>query len=180
MVFSLLATRSWLSRSGALMYLGRWDAALEASAKAIRLDPDGTWPVNSRAKLVSMVGRPTEALTLVAQAIAMDPPGSSRGMQIACEAHLLLGQYDQAIAACEKATGRGGDEFDVAIFLAAAYAHQGSAERAAQEKGKILRRSPGFTIAALRAKRYSVHPEYLRLAEANWYTGLRKAGIAEN
>ena len=92
MVFSLLATRSWLSRSGALMYLGRWDAALEASAKAIRLDPDGTWPVNSRAKLVSMVGRPTEALTLVAQAIAMDPPGSSRGMQIACEAHLLFGQ----------------------------------------------------------------------------------------
>ena len=174
------ASDTWDAHARTLMYMGRWDAALEASAKAIRLDPDGTWPVNSRAKLVSMVGRPTEALTLVAQAIAMDPPGSSRGMQIACEAHLLLGQYDQAIAACEKATGRGGDEFDVAIFLAAAYAHQGSAERAAQEKGKILRRSPGFTIAALRAKRYSVHPEYLRLAEANWYTGLRKAGIAEN
>jgi hypothetical protein len=34
--------------------------------------------------------------------------------------NLLLGQYDDALAACEKATGRGGDEFDIAYFLAAA------------------------------------------------------------
>jgi len=92
MVFSLLATRSWLSRSGALMYLGRWDAALEASAKAIQLDPYAAWLVTSRAWDMSMVGRPAEALTLIAQAIAMDPPGSWRDTRAACEAHLLFGQ----------------------------------------------------------------------------------------
>ena len=36
-----------------------------------------------------------------------------------------------------------------------------------------------WTIATLRAKRYSTNPEYLRLAEAHWYAGLRMAGIAE-
>jgi tetratricopeptide (TPR) repeat protein len=174
------APETWFYRSAVLMYLGRWEAALEASAKAIELDPDAAWLVQGRAWDMSMVGRPTEALTLVAQAIALDPPGGWRPLRVACEAYLLLGQYDQAIAACEKATGRGGDEFDIAYFLAAAYAHQGLAEKAAKEKEKILRRAPGLTIAALRAKQYSTNPDYIRLAEANWYSGLEKAGIPKN
>ena len=72
-----------------------------------------------------------------------------------------------------------GEVFDIAYFLAAAYAHTGATARAAEETAKILRRSPGFTIAKLRAKGYSTNPEYTRLAEAHWYTGLRKAGIPE-
>ena len=173
------APETWFYRSAALMYLGHWEAALEANAKAIELDPDVAWIVLGRAWEMSMVGRPEEALTLAAQAIALDPPGGWRPLRIACEAHLLLGQYDQAIAACEKATGRGGEEFDIAYFLTAAYAHQGFAEKAAAEKAKILRRAPGFTIAALKAKQYSTNPEYMRLAEATWYPGLLKAGIPE-
>lgn len=174
------APDTWSSRSGALMYMGRWDAALEADAKAIRLDPDAAWLVARSAWSMSMVGRPAEAIDLVAQAIAMDPPGSWWTIRVGCEAHLLLGQYEQAIAACEKAAGlAAGEDFDIAYFLTAAYAQTGSMARAAQEKAKILRGSPDFTIAALRAKRYSVHPEYMRLAEAHWYTGLRKAGIPE-
>ena len=126
-----------------------------------------------------MVGSPGEALTLVAQAIAMDPPGDWWTIRVGCEAQLLLGHYDDAIAACEKAAGLGGEDFDIAYFLAAAYAQKGLMGRAAEEKAKILRRAPGFTIAALRAKQYSTNPEYMRLAEAYWYSGLRKAGIPE-
>jgi tetratricopeptide (TPR) repeat protein len=173
------APETWFVRSGALMLAGRWDAALEASAKAIQLDPDVAWLVANRAWEMSLVGNPAEALMLVAQAIAMDPPGSWYEMRVACEAHVLLGQYDQAIAACEKAAGRGGDDFDIAYFLTAAYGHRGDTARAAEERAKILGRAPGFTIAVLRGKRYSVNPEYMRLAEAHWYSGLRKAGIPE-
>jgi hypothetical protein len=43
----------------------------------------------------------------------------------------------------------------------------------------LLRTVPGYTIAQIRAKHYSDVPEYLRMAEANWYSGLRKAGIPE-
>ena len=39
---------------------------------------------------------------------------------------------------------------------------------------------PGYTISQLRAKLYSDHPEYVKLAEKYWYAGLRKAGIPEN
>ena len=173
------AAECWNARSGALMYMGRWDAALEASATAIQLDPDAAWLVAARAWSMSMVGRPDEAVALVTQAIAMDPPGEWWTIRAGCEAHLLLGQYEEAIATCEKAAGRAGEDFDIAYFLAAAYAHTGATARAAEETAKILRRSPGFTIAKLRAKGYSINPEYMRLAEAHWYTGLRKAGIPE-
>jgi len=173
------ASQAWDARSGALMYMGRWDAAIEASAKAIALDPDDPAYVAGRAWSMSMVGRPAEAVALVAQAISIDPPGGWWVSRVGCEAHVLLGQYDQAIAACEKAAGLAGNDFDIAYFLAAAYAQTGSIAKATEETAKILHGSPGFTIAALRAKQYSTHPEYMRLAEEHWYSGLRKAGIPE-
>jgi hypothetical protein len=43
----------------------------------------------------------------------------------------------------------------------------------------VLRDVPSYSIAQLRAKRYSDHPDYLVLAEKNWYSGLRRAGIPE-
>ena len=37
----------------------------------------------------------------------------------------------------------------------------------------------GYTIAQLKAKRYSDHPEYQKIAERYWYDGLRRAGLPE-
>jgi len=109
----------------------------------------------------------------------MDPGTPWWTIRAGCEAHLLLGQYQEAITTCERAAGRSGEEYDIAYFLAAAYAQTGALSRAREEAAKILRRSPGFTITALRAKRYSTNPDYVRLAEEHWYSGLRKAGIPE-
>jgi hypothetical protein len=41
-------------------------------------------------------------------------------------------------------------------------------------------RVPGYTIAALKSTDYSVNPDYIRSAEEQWYSGLRKAGLPEN
>jgi len=38
---------------------------------------------------------------------------------------------------------------------------------------------PAYTVALLRAKRYSEDPTYLRLADTHMYTGMRKAGFLE-
>jgi len=169
---------TWAQRASALMSLGRWEAALEAIDKAIAVDPEAAWLVKTKAHMTLLAGRPQEALALVAKAASMDPEEGGRGMRIACEAHLLLGRYAESVADCERALGRGFDEFDVAYFLAPAYAHIGDG-RAGAEAAKILRRSPGFTIGVLKAKKYSVQPDYLNMAEEHWYTGLRKAGIPE-
>ena len=170
---------AWQMRSYALTYLGRWDAALQASAMRIKLEPDDPDSYVVRAWVMTMTGRPDEAVKLVERALAMNTPSIGWTLRIACEAHLLAGQAEQAIATCEKATGTS-IYWYIYPSLAAAYANHGDTEMASAAKGEILRTMPGYTIAQLRAKRYSDHPEYVKLAEKYWYAGLRKAGIPEN
>jgi adenylate cyclase len=169
---------AWRWRSVALEYLGRWDAALEASAKQINLDPYDGSAYLDRAWVMSMMGRPAEALALTDRGLAMDPTSVGSVMRIACEAHLLAGQAEEAIATCEKAVSLANYWLND-LFLAAAYANHGDKAKAAAAKANALRIVPGYTIAQLRAKRYSEHPEYLKLAEKYWYEGLRKAGFPE-
>jgi adenylate cyclase len=170
---------TWEARAWVLMYLGQWDASLEANAKATRLDPENSWLMSERAWLMSMSGRPAEALALIERAIALDPPGDFAEFRMACEAHLLLGQYEQAIAACEKAKGLSVEDWWVDLFLAAAYADHGDTARAAASKAEVLRLVPGYTIARLKSNGYTVNPDYIRLAEEHFYSGLRKAGLPE-
>jgi class 3 adenylate cyclase/TolB-like protein len=171
---------TWAGRAQALMYMGQWDASLEASATSIRLDPEASGLISFRAWLMILSGRPAEALALAEQAIAMDPFGGWVGMLSQCAAHLLLGQYEQAIAPSEKFRGLSVEDWFFNLFLAAAHAHSGDTAKAAAAKAEVLRRVPGYTIATLKSKGYSLNPDYIRLAEEHLYSGLRKAGFPEN
>jgi tetratricopeptide (TPR) repeat protein len=162
---------AWHTRGIALIYLGRWDAALEGSAKRISLDPYDPSSYVARAWILNMTGRPDEALS-------MNPVDMAFALRIACEVYLFSGQAEQAIATCEKASGTSTYWF-IYVVLAAAYANNGDMEKAGAAKAEILRIVPDYTIAQLRAKRYSAHLEYQRRAEKYWYGGLRKAGIPE-
>jgi tetratricopeptide (TPR) repeat protein len=127
---------------------------------------------------MTMTGRPGEALPLVDRALSLDPESVGWAMRFACEAHLLLGHFDDAVSACEKAAGTNADWF-ITSYLAASYANRGDLDKAMAARDALLRTVPAYTIAQLRAKHYSDVPEYLRMAEAHWYSGLRKAGIPE-
>src|SRR5205823_12056935 len=95
---------AWSWRAYALKYLGRWTAALEANATAIKLDPyEARW-YSDRADLMVETGHPTEAVALTDQALALDPANAFIPLATACEARLLAGQVEQAIAICEKAS----------------------------------------------------------------------------
>ena len=168
---------AWSDRAVALMLRGRWNASLEASQRAVDLDPYGTRAYQVRAWLLVMMGRPSEALPFGEKAFSLDP-SQSWSLRVECEAYLLLGEHGKAIAACERASGLDRD-FIHDSFLAAAYANAGDLEDAHAALQAMLKTVPGYTIAQLKAKRYSDHPEYQKLAERYWYDGLRKAGLAE-
>jgi predicted Zn-dependent protease len=121
-------------------------------------------------------GHPERALALVDEATALSFPE----LRTACHARLLLGQYKQAIAACERAKGLSAGDWAMDLWLAAAYAHDGDTAKAAVAKAEVLQQIPDLTIAGIQAKRFSANPDYLRQAEGHWYSGLRKAGIPEN
>jgi tetratricopeptide (TPR) repeat protein len=150
---------------------------LEAINKQISYDPLSSSAYGFKAWIMNMTGRPAEALPLTDQEILLNPE-DTWALRFACEARLLLGQYDQAISDCEKASGTL-DYWFVKSFLAAAYANHGDLDKAEAARKEMLRSQPGYTIAQLRAKHYSGLPEYVKMAEANWYAGLRKAGIPE-
>ena len=63
----------WTLRSKALAWQWRWDAALEANSKEQSLDPTRVSPIEWRAWMMNMMGKPAEALPLVDQALALDP-----------------------------------------------------------------------------------------------------------
>jgi adenylate cyclase len=169
---------AWDDRSQALAYAGRWTAAVEAIDLAIRLDPYKAWLPAHKAWLMTMTGRPVDALPLTDYATTLDPAIAGYALRYACEAYMLLGRNDDAVASCEKAAGTNSDWF-VTSFLAAAYANRGDIDKAVAAKNEMLRTVPGYTITQLRAKHYSDVPEYVKMAEDTWYAGLRKAGIPE-
>jgi predicted Zn-dependent protease len=91
---------AWNWRGVALAGLGRPDAALVAIAMAIKLEPyNARWQM-FRAQVLVGAGRPTEALAVVDQVLALNPTAGLT-MLVACEAHLLSGEIDQALATCE-------------------------------------------------------------------------------
>ena len=169
----------WVMRSLALADLGRWNAAFEAIDQAIKVDPYRPSNYSQKAWMMNMTARPAESLKLVDRALALNPDNVGYEMHMQCEAYLLLGQADRAVQACEKASGLRPGDWIVQLFLVAAYANHGDMAQAADAKRAVLRAVPDYTIAMLRAKRYSEVPEYLKLAETYWYAGLRKAGVPE-
>jgi len=173
-------SRTWRARAGAFGTNGRWPAAMEAMDESIRLDPDSEISLVEKARLTALSGRPEDALAMVDQAMAKSPTYLAWPLRIACEAHLLLGHGDITIATCEKAAALDDVDWTIQSFLAAAYANQGNLPKAVAAKDRLLRTVPDYSIAQLRSKHYSDTPEYMKLAEANWYPGLRKSGIPEN
>jgi predicted Zn-dependent protease len=168
----------WTSRSVALAAGGRWNAAIEAIDESIRLAPDNPHLYVYKGQWMVFTGRPGEALRLVDQAMSLKPNYLGWPMMLACEAHLFLGQADQAIAACERAAPLEPNR-TVQLYLAAAYANQGDFSKASAAMQRAMQKMSVRTIAQLRAMRYSEDPEYLKLAEMHLYPGLVKAGMPE-
>lgn len=169
---------AWSTRSTALAYLSRWDGAIEAASRAMELEPYSTEHRLQYAWLRGLMGRPEESIAIAEEVLRVDPAATPSAMRTMCEAYVLAGNFSAAIPACEKSNLLFADWISK-LYLLAAYANNGEREKAAALQAQVLHEVPGYSIEQLRAKRYSDHPDYLPLAESNWYSGLRKAGINE-
>jgi tetratricopeptide (TPR) repeat protein len=120
-------------------------------------------------------------LPLIEQAIALDPrsPDVASYLRVKCDAYLLLGKYDDAIAACEKSLALQ-DSWLPYVDLVAAYAQKGDMAKTVVAKAEVLTRQPRMSIANVKALRLSDNPIFLRQLEDHVYPGLRKADIPEN
>ena len=167
----------WETRAEALVWLDRWDEAMAASAQAKLFDPAAYWILCiTDAWLLFAMGRPAESIALTERANAIDPPGDALNL---CRGSLMLGRYAEAVPACEKIAALDDATWHYQVLLAAASAQSGDMQKAAVARSELLKRQPGFSIAKDRAAPLSNHPDYLKMLEAHYYPGLRKAGIPE-
>ncbi len=168
----------WQFRSEALARQWRWDGAIDASDKAIALDGGRAFAFSHRASLLILSGRPREALQWVDKALALPEQRVGYAMLQRCRASMALGDYPDAIRACQTSLSREDRWFQHA-YLVAAYALSGAPDDVAAERTALSARYPGITIHRIASIRLSNVQGYLEQADAHLYNGLRKAGIPD-
>jgi tetratricopeptide (TPR) repeat protein len=176
-------TRAWVLRTMALYSNNRLEEALDAIAELQRIEPNHVAARGWRGVVLITLGRSEEALAELDQGIALDPSGRDIAFLLRqkCKAFSFLGQYENAIAACEKSATDHQFMYPF-LYLAADYAQLGEMDKAVSAKTQLLKLAPGFTITRLGfavAPNAARNPVWLHQAETYVIPGLRKAGIPE-
>jgi len=169
---------AWQLRAESLARQWRWEAALDASSKALELDPGRAFAYGERASLLVLLGRPAEAVAAVDKALGLAEQRSGYVLFQKCRAETALGRYREAVDSCQRSISR--EEWWMQhAYLVACYALMDDARNLATARDTMARMHPGLSIARFKALRLSNVPEYERQAEEHLYRGLRKAGIRE-
>jgi adenylate cyclase len=169
---------AWFARMASLEWLGRWDEALVAADRIIALDPAETSGLLQRSWILIQTGRPADAVPFIERALLVDAQNQRGPYHFMCKAKLLLGRYDEAVTACEKAATENNWWINL-VYLCAAYAQHGDATKAATAKDALLKQKPGYTISWYRNTYQASPPSFFELVERHLAAGLLKAGIPE-
>ena len=140
----------WAVRGQILGLRGNFDGAFAANDRSRELDPTRFYAVLLRGYLYLLAGKPEETMKIVEVVQRGLGTTTSESYELACNAHVALGAYDAAIAACERAV-TSGENWLILANLTAAYALRGDTEKAAQAKARLITLAPMLTIGRLRA-----------------------------
>ncbi len=121
-------------------------------------------------------GKAEEAITHCNLAIRLSPHDPNLGVVMGrfAAAHLLLGDYEQAVEYARKALRYPASQFRH-TFLVSALAHLGRDEEAKRALAELLRRRPDFTCSFFKESSPIIFPDL----NARIVEGLRKAGVPE-
>ena len=129
-----------------------------------------------------LTGSIDQAIPYFEEAIRLSPygPGIAPWYGRLGVMQLLEGHTDEALTWLEKAKNENARLAFVHAYLAAAYALKGETERAHAALAEAQRLSNAYlSLANVEKSTWYDNPEIRRLAEATYFAGLRRAGIAE-
>ena len=149
------------------------DHALVEATRAITLDPNFTEGYFALANILNFTGRPQEAIGTIEQAMRLDPAYPSLYLLALGQARLMTGQYEEAIAACQRALARNPNLFVVYEILALSYSELGREEEARAAVAALLKIQPYAALDGAKVgspyKDPAIRDRYLAL--------LQKAGL---
>jgi hypothetical protein len=137
----------------------------------LALDPNDPLCNVSLGTALIYSGRPKEGIEYVKSAMKLDPLNPARYLEHIGLAHLCMGEWQEAAAACEKAMELNPDIFRAATILASAYAHLGRIEKAEAALQAFQAR-----LGTMHAGRPYYWPFKDRRVDGSFFEGLIKAG----
>ncbi len=169
-------TRSgaYYTLAGIALIKRQYDKGIAYCEKALSLNP----PPHVLAhcgRIWTYVGRPEEALELARKAMRRNPYFAPSYFYTPGNAHRLMGNYDEAIAALKAWYDGDPKSVPALVQLTSVYAEAGRMEEARAMAKKLLKRAPKFSLK--RPKRiltYKNPADKERIIE-----NLRKAGVPE-
>ncbi len=166
-----LVSLSWI-----LVWKDQHEKAIALQERAIALDPGNADAYNRLAATLAFAGRGVEAIAIAKKAMRLNPNGKADYPFHLGLAYYLTGQYEEAIAAYNRALTRSPNFVPAHRFLAIVYSDLGRMEEARAAAAESLRLTPRVTLEIWRS-RAPYKPKALldRLA-----TALGNAGIPEH
>jgi adenylate cyclase len=155
------------------LFKRQYEKAIAEGEWSVALEPNNAFNILQLAEALRYAGRSEESIALYKQALRLEPLPPSHFYHGLAAAYLLTGQYNKAIAACQKAIQRSPDSLFAHIILATAYGSSGRDEEARAEAAEVLRINPKFSTEYL-AKTW---PFKNKADIERFVEPLRKAGL---
>jgi tetratricopeptide (TPR) repeat protein len=158
-------------------YVGDAGKAISCFRRAIELDPSLAFAHAELGWVLAATGRPDVGITEVETAMRLTPRDPLMWMffLVKAVAFFSAGQYEEAVDWLERSLQGKSDYPFTSCMLAAGLAHLGRADESQDVCNRLLKLSPGFSLAAVRLLIPFAAPEFSeRLMD-----GLRKAGLPE-
>jgi adenylate cyclase len=131
---------------------GQHDQAIESGERSVALSPNHADNAANLACSYAVSGRPADAVFTMRKAMRLGPVYPTWYLQILGFAHYLLGEYDEAEAACKQALEREPAYADARVTLAAAHHARGRVDEARREAAELRRHDPAFRVKTLESR----------------------------
>jgi len=136
----------YLLLGGVSLMRGNHEKAIALLKQAISLNPNFGNAYLSLGEIYTYAGEPEKGLDLIKKGISLNPIPPANYFSIMGLAYSLVGLYEEAIAALNKAIDREPDYIFAHINLVYAYSLSGQDEKARKEAAEVLRINPDLSL----------------------------------
>jgi adenylate cyclase len=150
-----------------------YDKAIAEGERAVALDPSGAVAHEWYAATLVYASRPEQAIPLLQKAIRLSPLGSTNAFVFLGHAFRMMGRFDEAVLAYQKALQLSANNIFPHIGLVVTYIQMGLEKEARAEAAEVLRLNPKFSLDSF-AKTVSYKDRSVR---DNFVDAMRKAGL---
>jgi adenylate cyclase len=158
----------------ALLWTRDLDKALEATARAIALEPSATGARLLRAHVQIFSGLAADAIATLDSYMQFDPLYPEIALQFLAEAQFALHQFDRAVDTVRKRLARNPESATALALLASSYGHLGRVEEGKSAWAEALKIDPDYSIERRRQVLPFKNPADFELR----LEGLRRLGLA--